>query len=187
MGSKKPVQTVEMKPTATASGPGVFSTGSLQLSLTFRGTTFVLCLFLSCSAGAGELPAAQINCFSGWTYHLFTPPPFPSVPNNAVPPLYLIPNTHKLLWNQRWKTGKGCRCAWHPMALGSMREFGRLDSIGYALLKLEFWPSFTNCLIIWQVFNYSEMRLLYVKSQVIWPIKIRSKVFSTCSTWGKKH
>ena len=45
------------------------SAPAIQLSHTFRGTSLDLCWFLPCSAGVGELPLAQVNCFNGCTHH----------------------------------------------------------------------------------------------------------------------
>ena len=45
------------------------SVPATQLSATFSGTALVLCLFLPSLAGVGELPLAQVDCFSGCPHH----------------------------------------------------------------------------------------------------------------------
>ena len=47
------------------------SAPAMQLSPTFRGTSLYLCLVLPCPcpSGVGELPLAQVNCFSGCSHH----------------------------------------------------------------------------------------------------------------------
>ena len=45
------------------------SAPSMYLSTTFRGTSLVLCLFLSRLTGVGELSLAQVDCFSGCTHY----------------------------------------------------------------------------------------------------------------------
>ena len=54
---------------------------AIQLSPTFRGTSLDLCCFLPSPDGVGELPLAQVDCFSGCTHHcldlfvhILTPP-----------------------------------------------------------------------------------------------------------------
>ena len=51
------------------------------LSATFRGTNLDLCWFLPCQAEVGELPLAQVECFSWCPHHgldlfahILTPP-----------------------------------------------------------------------------------------------------------------
>ena len=43
----------------------------IQLSPTFRGISLYLCCFLPCLTRVGELPLAQVNCFSGYPHHGF--------------------------------------------------------------------------------------------------------------------
>ena len=45
------------------------SAPAMQLSTTFRGTCIVLFLFLPSPTGVGELPLAQVDCFSQCTHH----------------------------------------------------------------------------------------------------------------------
>ena len=60
---KKPVNAAGINPGATASGPTVCPSHTAVTHI--QRVYLALCWLLPCLAGIGELPLAQLNCFSG--------------------------------------------------------------------------------------------------------------------------